>query len=123
MGCLLCVICNSNSIHSLIFKLCIMIVHTLKMCTLYFVQIFHFFLSFLMGVELKTFFMSFSLSARNILGVPRKFSFLFIQTLPKDCSHIEVVHLLFCARFITFFLFFRGVELRHFFHPKCLGDA
>ena len=26
-GCLVCVICNSNSIHSFIFKLCIMVVH------------------------------------------------------------------------------------------------
>ena len=30
--CLVCVICNSYSFHSFIFKLCIMIVHTLKMC-------------------------------------------------------------------------------------------
>ena len=29
----LCVICNSNRFHSIMFKLCIMIVHTLKMCT------------------------------------------------------------------------------------------
>ena len=29
---LVCVICNSKSFHSLIFKLCIMIVHTLTMC-------------------------------------------------------------------------------------------
>ena len=38
-GCLVCVICNSNSIHSFIFKLCLMIVHTLKMCTLSFVHV------------------------------------------------------------------------------------
>ena len=31
--CNLCVICISNRFHSCIFKLCIMIVHTLKMCT------------------------------------------------------------------------------------------
>ena len=31
-GCLVCVISNSNSFHSFIFKLCIMIVHTLKTC-------------------------------------------------------------------------------------------
>ena len=36
LGCLVCVICNSNSFHSYIFKLCLMIVHTLKMCTSYF---------------------------------------------------------------------------------------
>ena len=39
LGCLVCVICNSNSFHSFIFKLCLMIVHTLKMCTSYFVHI------------------------------------------------------------------------------------
>ena len=39
LGCIVCVICNSNSFHSFIFKLCLMIVHTLKMCTSYFVYI------------------------------------------------------------------------------------
>ena len=38
-GCQVCVICNSNSFHSFIFKLCIMIIHTLKMCISYFVHI------------------------------------------------------------------------------------
>ena len=38
-GCLVCVICNSNSIHSFIFKLCLMIVNTLKMCTSSFVHV------------------------------------------------------------------------------------
>ena len=28
--------------------------------------------------------------------------FFFIQTLPNDCSHIEIVHLLFSAHFIFF---------------------
>ena len=72
---------------------------------------FHFF-SFLMGVELRHFY---RLSVRNILGVPslcnlllQKFSLFFIQTLPNNCSHIENVHLLFCARFITFFSIFDG---------------
>ena len=45
----------------------------------------------------------------------QKLSFFFIQTLPNDCIHIEAVHLLFCARFIFFFSFLKGVELRHFF--------
>ena len=57
---LVCVIWNSKRFHSLIFKLCIMIVHTLNMC-----------LSFL-------------------------------------CNLIIVSYI-------------RFVELRHFFHPKCLG--
>ena len=38
-GCVVCVICDSNSFHSFIFKLCIMVVHTLKMCTYHFVHI------------------------------------------------------------------------------------
>ena len=38
-GCLVCVICISSSFHSFIFKLSIMIVHTLNMSTLYFVHI------------------------------------------------------------------------------------
>ena len=59
---------------------------------------------------------------RNILGVPslcypllQKFPFLLIQTLPNDCSHIDDVHLLYCARFINLFLFLTVVEPRHFF--------
>ena len=39
----------------------------------------------------------------------------------NDCSNIEDAHLLFCVCFIIFFSFLTGVELRHFFHPKCLG--
>ena len=34
-GCLVCVFCNSSSFQSLVFKLCIMIVHTFNMYTLY----------------------------------------------------------------------------------------
>ena len=41
----LCVICNSKSFHSFLFKLCKMIVHTLNMCTSYFVHISSFFLA------------------------------------------------------------------------------
>ena len=37
--CLVCVSCNSNNFHFFTFKLCIMIVHTLKMCTIYIVHI------------------------------------------------------------------------------------
>ena len=42
-GCLVCVIWNSNSIHFFIFKHCIMIVHTLMMCTTYYVHVSYFF--------------------------------------------------------------------------------
>ena len=76
-----------------------------------------------MGVELKH--ISCLSVRRNILGVPslcnlllQKFSFLFVHTLPYDCSHIEDVQLLFCARLMIFFSFLKGVELRHFFAPE-----
>ena len=39
LGCQVCVICNSKSFHSFLFKLCPMIVHILKMCTSYFVHV------------------------------------------------------------------------------------
>ena len=39
LGCLVCVICNSKSFDSFLFKLCIMTVNILKMCTSYFVHI------------------------------------------------------------------------------------
>ena len=39
MGCLVCVICNSNSIHTFIFKFCIIIVHVLKMYISYLMYI------------------------------------------------------------------------------------
>ena len=39
------------------------------------------------------------------------YSFLYIQTLHNDCSHIEDVHLLFCAHFINFVSFLTGVVM------------
>ena len=87
-----------------------MIVHTLKMCTSYFVHFSYFFSLFWRVLNLDIF------SIRNAKGVPRlcnlnlkQYSILYIQTLHNDCSHIEDVHLLFCARFIIFFTFLTGV--------------
>ena len=56
-------------------------------------------------------------------SVTPKVFILFYPNFANDCSHIEDVHLLFCARSINFFSFLRGIELRHFFHPQCLGGA
>ena len=63
----------------------------------------------------------------NAKGVPSKcdlklqqYSILDIQTLHNDCSHIEDVHLPFCAHLINIFLFLTGVELRHFFPCEML---
>ena len=50
LGCLVCV--NSKSFDSYILKFCIMTVHTLDMCTFYFVQILLIFSHF-GGVELR----------------------------------------------------------------------
>ena len=79
-----------------------MIVHSLKMCTSYFVHI-SFFSHFLPVLNLDIF------SIINAKGVPslcnlnlQQFSILYIHTLHNDCSHIEDVHLLFCAHFIIF---------------------
>ena len=86
-----------------------MIVHPLKMCTSYFVKLFHFF-SVLMGVELRHFPIcpQHFRGAKFVKSVTPKFSFLFIQTLPNDFSLIEDVHLLYCAHFIICFLTFDG---------------
>ena len=61
-------------------------------------------------------------SSEMLKGVPslcnlqlHQYSFLYIQTLHDDFSHIEDVHLPFCAHFIFSFLFLMGVELRQFF--------
>ena len=62
---LVCVICNSNkSFHSFLFKLYIMIVHILKMCTFCFVHISWIFSHFWGGLDLDIF------SVRNAYGVP-----------------------------------------------------
>ena len=81
--------------------------------------------SFLRDVELRDIF-----SISNAKGMPslcklylQQYSFLYIQTLHNDCSYIEDVHHLVCAHSINFFSFLRGVELRHFFHLKCLGGC
>ena len=51
----------------------------------------------------------------------KHFSFLYIQNLHNDCSHIEDVHLLFCVHLIIFSQFLTGVELRIVFTSKWLG--
>ena len=115
-GCVVCVICNSNSFHSFIFILYIMIVHTLKMCTSYFVHVLYFFSLFGRVLNLDIF------SIRNAKEVPslcnlllQQYSLLYIQTLHNDCSHIEDVHFSFCAHLINIFPLLTDVELRHFF--------
>ena len=85
-GCLVCVICNSNSIHYFIFKLCIMVVHTLKMCTSYFVQI-SFFSLFRQMLNLDIF---------------KQFPLLYIKTLCYDCHTLNMYTLYLCIFDIIF---------------------
>ena len=103
-----------------------MIVHTLKMCTFIFCA--HLINNFLFftGVELRHFFPSVRRSGCQVCVICNSnsfHSFNYIQTLHNDCSHIENVHLLFFAHFINSLTFFTGFELRHFFHPKCIGGV
>ena len=111
-GCLICVICNSKSFHSILFKLCIMVVHILKMCTYYFVRISWIFSQFLGMLNLDIF-PSKKMHSWFLVCVicnSQQFSFLYFQTLHNDCSHIEDVHLPFCAHLIDIFSFLSGVE-------------
>ena len=58
--------------------------------------------------------------AKFVLSVTPKVFILFYSNFAYDCSHIEDVHLLFCARFINFFSFLRVVELGHFLASSML---
>ena len=119
-GCLVCVICNSDSIHSFLFKPCIMIVHTLKMCTYNFVHILHFFKKFFMVLNLDIFFLFKMLrwclvcvicNSNSFHSLIFKLCIVIVYTLNKST-------LLFCAQLIDIFYVFRAVELRHFFHSN-----
>ena len=57
------------------------------------------------------------------LSVAPKVFTSFFQTLRKDFSHIEDLHLVFCAHFMNIFSFLRGVVLKTFFRSKCLGGV
>ena len=100
-------ICNSNSSHSFIFKLCPIIVHTWKKCTSYFVHILLIFSYFLRVLNLDIFSSDMQRGVRFVQSV--------IQTDFIPFSHIEDVHLLFYAHFTNIFFIFGGFELRHFF--------
>ena len=122
-GCLVCVICNSNSIDSFIFKLCIMIVHTLKMCTSILCTFHEYFFSF-MGVlnldifsseMLRWFLVCVICNSKSFHSLIFKLCIMIVHTLNMCLS--------FLCKFDKHFLIFRAVELRHFSHPKCLGGV
>ena len=119
-GCLVCVICNSNSIYSFTFKLCIMIVHTLKMCTSYFMHIswifFHFWgvlnLDCLTLEMLRWFLVCVICNTKSFHSLIFKLCIMVVHTLNMCLPYL--------CKFDKHFLIFRAVELRYFFHPKCL---
>ena len=87
--CLVCVICNSKSLYSLIFTLCIIIVHTLKMCTSYCViNIFSFLTVFFPSEMLRGCLVSNSSSFHSF---PFKVYIMIVHTL-KMCT-LYFVHL------------------------------
>ena len=99
-GCLVCVICNSNSFHSFIFKLCTMIVHTLDLCTSYYVYISCFF-SFLAVLSLDFF----CKMLRGCLVCVICNTKSFHSSIFKLCIMIIHMHLVYCAHLINIFLF------------------
>ena len=115
-GCQVCVIGNSNSIHRLIFNFCIIFVHTLKMCTSYFMRISLF--SFLEMLTLG-FFLIKMLGWCLVCEMSNSNS--FHSLLFKLCI-ISVHTIFFCAHLINIFLFSKGLlKLDRFFHPKSFG--
>ena len=98
-GCRVCVICDSSSFHSLIFKLntlCLfinMIAHTLNMCAPYILCTF----DNIFGILNLDIIMSTPpLECLHYLCLCnlqfKLIPFLYIQTLHNDCSPIEDVH-------------------------------
>ena len=112
LGCLVCVIFNSNTFHSFILKLCIMIIHTLKMCTFYFVYIWWNFITFLGVLNLDI--MITATPPMGCLHCVICNSNGFLSFLFKPCILIHV-HLLFCTFLII--LIFLGCWTRHFYMP------
>ena len=114
-GCQVCVIWYSNSIHRFIFKLCIRVVHTLKMCTSYFMHISLFFILRMLNLDIFLIEM-----LRRCLVCVKTNSNSFHSLLFKLCI-ISVHTILFCAHLINIFLFLRAVELRQFSTRKFWG--
>ena len=124
-GCLIYIICNSNGIYSFVFKLCITIVNTLKMCTSYVMQISQFFFHFFFGgggiLNLDIFLFK---MLRWCLVCVMCNSNSFHSLLFKLC--IMIVHTLnmytsFLCTFDKYFLIFRVVELRYFSFRNAKG--
>ena len=88
LGCIVCVICNSNSFHSFIWKLCMMI--RLKMCISDFAHVSRIF-CFMFGVLNLGIFTFKMLRWCLVCGISNSYSFhiFIIQTLHNDWSFMH----------------------------------
>ena len=109
---IVCVIRNSNKIHSFIFTLCIMIVHTLKDAHLLFYAHFMNTFSFWGVLNLDIFMLRWFLFC--VICNSKSFHSLIF----KLCRLI-VLTLNICLFFVQIF---KAVILIHSFHLKCLGE-
>ena len=124
LGCLVCVICNSNRFHSFIFKLCLMVVHTLKMCTSPFCAHLINIFSFLRVLNLDIFPSRMHRGGSQVCEICNSNSFhSFVFKLCIMIVHTLKICISYFGTFDKYFLIFTGVELRHFFHPKCIGGV
>ena len=92
-GCLVCVICDSSHFHSFIFKLIRYdFSHIGYVCSLYVLCTFD---NMFGIVELRYYYVYTTFGVLTLLFVCnlqfKQISFLYIQTLHNDCSHIEDV--------------------------------
>ena len=110
LGCLVCVICNSKSFLSFLFKFCILIVHIFKVCTFYFVHTSQLFFSFLGDFPSKMLRDSLVYVIRN----SKSFHYFLFQLCIMVFNILKMSTFYFLHISRLYFLFLRGAELRHF---------
>ena len=107
LGCLVCVICHSKNFHSLLLKLCKMIVQIMKMWTSYSVLISRFYAHIWGVLNLDIF--PFQMLKGCLFHL-----FVFIKTLHNDWSHIEDVYV------FVHYLFYTDPKWKLYIVFKCI---
>ena len=116
-GCLISVFCNSNSFHSLIFKLFIMIVGTLNMCSSYFVHIWSFFFLGLLDLDILFIQMLRGCLVCVICNSSSFYAFIFKLCILQLFIHWTYIPYIFC----TFDNMFGSVHIRHYYVYTIFG--
>ena len=122
-GCLVCVICNSNSFHSFIFKLCLIYCSYIENMHLLFCIHFMIFFFIIWGLELRHFFCKMCRGCLVCIICNSKSLHFLLFKLCIMIIHTRkymTVHLQFCANLINIFLYFRSVELKIFYPSEML---